>query len=45
MLVPIGVKEPKVFQIHTKIDNCIYTNRINDFYEKPQTVFTKNYKN
>jgi len=38
MLVPIGEKKPKIFQIKYKIDNCIYTNNIKDFYKKPKTV-------
>lgn len=35
MLVPIGSKNPVIFQIIEKIDNCIYTNSIADFYIKP----------
>ena len=36
MLVPLGEKSPKVFQINNKIDNCIYTNSLNDFYREPK---------
>jgi hypothetical protein len=36
MLVPIGAKEPKVFQIKAKIENCYYTNGLADFYEPPK---------
>jgi len=35
MLVPVNSKKPKIFQIKNKIDNCIYTNNINNFYVKP----------
>jgi hypothetical protein len=35
MLVPLGAKQPKIFQIMHKIDYCIYTNNINDFYRIP----------
>ncbi len=35
MLVPIGAKEPKVFQKLYPIDYCIYTHSINDFYREP----------
>lgn len=35
MLVPIGAKNPTIFQITSKIENCLYTNSINDFYGKP----------
>lgn len=35
MLVPVGAKQPKVFQIKNKIDNCLYTHSINDFYQSP----------
>ncbi|MCG8411047.1 MAG: transglutaminase-like domain-containing protein [Bacteroidales bacterium] len=35
MLVPTGVDNPLVFQRKYKIDNCIYTNFVNDFYIKP----------
>lgn len=35
MLVPMGAKKPIVFQIDRKIDNCIYTNNVMDFYKEP----------
>ncbi len=35
MLVPSGAKNPTVFQQKYKIDYCIYTNNVNDFYQKP----------
>lgn len=35
MLVPVGAKNPTVFQIDYKIDNCIYTNSYNQFYAAP----------
>lgn len=35
MLVPINAKNLSVFQRKNKINNCIYTNNINDFYKKP----------
>ncbi len=35
MLVPVGIDNPSVFQRKYKIDNCIYTNSISDFYIKP----------
>ena len=34
-LVPIGHKEPRIFQRHSKIDYSYYTNSLNDFYRKP----------
>lgn len=36
MLVPLGAKKPTIFQIKNKIDYCIYTNSLNDFYAKPK---------
>jgi hypothetical protein len=36
MLVPINEKEPKIFQKKYKIDYCLYTNNINDFYQIPK---------
>ena len=36
MLVPLGARNPTIFQIKQKIDNCIYTNSISDFYAKPE---------
>lgn len=35
MLVPVGANKPTIFQIKNKIDNCLYTNSLNDFYESP----------
>ena len=35
MLVPLGAKHPTVFQRKYKIDYCLYTNNVNDFYQKP----------
>jgi hypothetical protein len=35
MLVPVGVKNPTVFQIKYPMDNIFYTNSVNDFYRKP----------
>lgn len=35
MLVPIGEKEPKVFQRKYKINYSFYSNSLNDFYRKP----------
>jgi hypothetical protein len=35
MLVPIGATKPTVFQITDKIDDCLYTNSLNDFYAPP----------
>ena len=35
MLVPLGAKQPKIFQGISKIDNCVYTNSLIDFYEEP----------
>ncbi len=34
-LVPVGHKEPKVFQRRYKINYSYYTNSLNDFYVKP----------
>lgn len=34
-LVPVGSKEPHIFQRHSKIDYSFYTNSLNDFYRKP----------
>lgn len=36
MLVPLNENNPKYFQAKRKINNCIYTNNINDFYRKPK---------
>jgi hypothetical protein len=35
MLVPVGAKNPTVFQRNTPINRAEYTNNINDFYRKP----------
>ena len=35
MLVPLGANKPTVFQIKYKIDDCLYTNSLNDFYAPP----------
>ncbi|NDK56983.1 transglutaminase-like domain-containing protein [Pontibacter fetidus] len=35
MLVPVGAKQPKVFQIVGPLDYCKYTNAIVDFYQAP----------
>lgn len=35
MLVPSGENNPTVFQITGKIDNCLYTNSLKDFYAPP----------
>jgi len=36
MLVPLGAKNPSVFQIKNPLDHLVYTNSINDFYQKPK---------
>lgn len=36
MLVPLNAKEPTVFQRKSKINYCLYTKNINDFYQKPR---------
>jgi len=36
MLVPLGADKPTVFQIKNKIDYCLYTNSLNDFYAPPE---------
>ncbi|HKK39939.1 MAG TPA: transglutaminase-like domain-containing protein [Cryomorphaceae bacterium] len=38
MLVPLDAKNPTIFQIEYKIDNCIYTNRLKDFYREPKII-------
>ncbi len=35
MLVPLGAKEPTIFQQKYNIDYCLYTNNKNDFYQTP----------
>ncbi len=34
-LVPVGHKEPRIFQRSSKINYSYYTNSLNDFYRKP----------
>ncbi|HKL92232.1 MAG TPA: hypothetical protein VJ871_03030, partial [Bacteroidales bacterium] len=34
-LVPVGSKEPRVFQRSSKINYSHYTHSLNDFYQKP----------
>jgi len=34
-LVPVGRKEPRIFQRHSKINYSYYTHSLNDFYRKP----------
>ncbi|MCK3686039.1 transglutaminase-like domain-containing protein [Maribellus sp. YY47] len=36
MLVPLGEKEPTVFQRSNKINYCFYTHSLKDFYQKPK---------
>lgn len=38
MLVPVGAAKPTIFQITYKIDNCLYTNSLNDFYAPPSNI-------
>jgi len=35
MLVPLGVNNPTIFQRKYKVNYCIYTNSLNDFYINP----------
>lgn len=35
-LVPVGYKEPRIFQRHSKIDYSHYTHSLNDFYRRPE---------
>ena len=35
MLVPVGAKNPKVFQIKYKLGHLMYTNSLKDFYSSP----------
>ncbi len=35
MLVPINANNPTVFQRVNKINDCLYTNNSNDFYQRP----------
>lgn len=36
MLVPLGAKNPTVFQITKKLDYCLYTHSLKDFYAAPE---------
>ncbi|MFV0591164.1 MAG: transglutaminase-like domain-containing protein [Draconibacterium sp.] len=36
MLVPLGEKEPTVFQRSNKMNYCFYTHSLKDFYQKPK---------
>jgi len=36
MLVPLGEKDPAVFQRSSKINYCFYTHSAQDFYKKPE---------
>ncbi|MBM3456505.1 MAG: transglutaminase domain-containing protein [Bacteroidetes bacterium] len=38
MLVPVGAINPTIFQITYKIDDCLYTNSLNDFYAPPNNI-------
>lgn len=38
MLVPLQEKKPTTFQIEYKIDNCLYTNNLKDFYKEPKLL-------
>jgi hypothetical protein len=38
MLVPLNEKNPTIFQIEYKIDYCIYTNNLKDFYKEPKLL-------
>ena len=35
MLVPLDAKNPSIFQKKGKIDYCVYSNNVNDFYQAP----------
>ncbi len=35
-LVPVGYKEPRIFQRNSKIDYSYYTRSLNDFYRQPK---------
>ena len=39
-LVPVGRKEPRIFQRRYKIDYSYYTHSLNDFYRKPYVLST-----
>ena len=36
MLVPLGVENPEVFQIHSPMKNYVYTNSVRPFYPEPK---------
>ncbi len=36
MLVPVGAKNPTLFQQNRKLDYCIYTNALKEFYAPPE---------
>jgi len=36
MLVPVNAQNPSIFQKKSKIDYCVYSNNINDFYQIPK---------
>lgn len=36
MLVPVGAKEPTIFQVSRPLDYCLYTNSVKDFYSSPE---------
>ncbi len=36
MLIPVGRKQPTIFQRKYPLDYCLYTNSINDFYSVPE---------
>lgn len=35
MLTPLGSNKPTIFEVTGKIDYCVYTNSIEDFYRRP----------
>jgi hypothetical protein len=35
MLVPVGAKNPTVFQQNHKLDYCLYTHSLKEFYAAP----------
>jgi hypothetical protein len=38
MLVPLGSKEPRIFQRKYPLDNVEYTSFLNDFYREPKEL-------
>ena len=36
MLVPLNAQNPSIFQKKDKIDYCVYSNNVNDFYQLPE---------